>query len=212
MKNDLPVTIRRMGNEDIPEVVRIHRDVLPTASARMGGYVLSGMYATLLAPGRTVAYVAVSGMRVVGAVTATTDARATASCVTAFLKTPRALFAVASAILTGTVGIAELIIRSRTEREILASFPAPLRMILTVVVAKDSQSLGIGSRLLERLYADFDGATVHVDTDTENAGARRFYERQGFTRQRIIGPSVVYAKILPGKPGSRHSRVPRRQK
>lgn len=173
-----------MTSSDISEVVRIHQQVLPTTTARMG--LLPFFYQTMILDSDLhVAFVATERNRVVGAITATRDAH----------KTQQALFKpwmILRAIITSRVPIRELIDRFLTERSIMA-IARPYQTILTLVVDTKHQRKGVGKKLVSSIKLN---GAIYVDTEH----ALLFYTRCGFRIFRKIRNSTVAVKTLTKAP------------
>ncbi len=180
-----------MTPSDIDDVVRIHKRVLSTTTARLG--LLPFFYKTMIDyPDLHVALVATEKNRVVGAITATRDAHQSQ----ALLFRLSFLFPMLTALLMRRVSIFELLDRMFTERAIL-SLTHPYQTILTLIVATPWQGKGIGKKLVSSLLLR---GTLHVDTETSNKKAQSFYERLGFRFLKTIRSSIVAVKTLTPAP------------
>jgi ribosomal protein S18 acetylase RimI-like enzyme len=68
--------------------------------------------------------------------------------------------------------------------------------LLSIMVESEWRSSGVGSLLLHELLAECNRRgieEIHVTVDEANPGARRFYERHGFTHQRTF---VLYGRAM----------------
>ena len=193
------VRIRAMNVSDIKDISAIHSAVLPTATARSGTAVLDAFYTTLLqSPKYQFAFVAEQDGSVVGAITGTLDSHRTSRMLSRTLVHPKVLISVIRSLIRGSISIREIIERKNTENALHMLTPPPYRTILTLVVAKNSQHSGIGSRLLKTIERSFPKNTVLcVDTEEKNTKARRFYEHNGFTTASRVHESILYTKQLP---------------
>lgn len=184
---------------DIEVVSAIHSAVLPTVTARSGFAVLRVFYSTLLqTPEQQCAYVAEQGGIVIGAITGTLDSHTTSRTLSRTLLHPQVFFSALRALALGTMRVSEVIERKRTEDALHALTPPPYSTILTLVVSKQAQNIGVGTALLTKIERVFPRHTnLHVDTETKNVIAQRFYERNGYTKRFTIRGSILYAKQLP---------------
>lgn len=183
--------VRPMRLSDIDAVVGIHERVLPTTTARIR--LLPHFYTTMCKHTKLhVALVAVEKNHVIGAITATRDARRTQS----LLLSPRVLFQTAWAIISGRVAITELVDRMVTERNI-QKIASPYQTILTLVVDTAFQRKGIGKKLVSSLPIT---GKLYVDTEITNTKAQLFYKRSGFRFIKTIRSSMVAVKTLNNAP------------
>lgn len=173
-----------MTSSDIREVVRIHEQVLPTTTARMG--LLPFFYQTMINNRDLhVALVATENNRVIGAITATRDAH----------RTQRALFKpwmILRAIITSRVPFRKLLDRFLIERSIMA-IAHPYQTILTLCIDTKHQKKGIGKALVASITYD---GNLYVDTEN----TLKFYERCGFRFFKTIRSSKVAVKKLTRAP------------
>lgn len=192
------ICIRPMLLPDIPVVVAIHRRVLPTVTSRMGPLFLEFFYRTLLnQPLLHHALVALHGKEVIGAISATGDARHTQRLLTPLLSNPKAMLQLLTALFQRRVTLAELYERIVTERDILKRYPHRYQTILTLLVKAKWQRKGIGAKLLAALEEPLPvGTRLYVDTEASNSVAQSFYKLQGFRRQAAIRSSVVFSKKI----------------
>jgi ribosomal protein S18 acetylase RimI-like enzyme len=188
---ELTMDIRPMTPSDINTVVRIHERVLPTATSRMG--LLPFFYQTLIThPDIHRAFVATENNQVIGAITATRDARKTQTYLTKLSN----LIPLLHALIYRRVTAQELLDRMFTERAILRT-DHPYQTILTLVVDTPWQRKGVGKKLVSTLNTQ---GKLYVDTETSNIAAQSFYRRCGFRFIKTIRSSMVAVKTLKPAP------------
>jgi ribosomal protein S18 acetylase RimI-like enzyme len=172
------VRIRRAGRSDAPAIAAIHREQIPWGLlSRLGGEFVTAFYGALVESPLGFGFVAEADGRVVGFATGVVDWR---RFYREFLRRHLRLAVRAFA--------ADL--RGGRWRRLLettryaASGALPPAELVSIAVSPEARGGGVAAGLVTRVLREFSEravAAVRVTAGTDNAPARRLYERAGFT-------------------------------
>lgn len=193
------IEIRRLSDEFLSDVIRIHRDGLGySLNSRLGNEQLAFLYQGLLVDPNSYVGVAVTAGRTVGVVSGTTDLENSKSRLLKSMS-GRRVFGIAAKLLVRP----GLVLQWWQGRVI----DAPLRYggelvaagLTAIAVQPAERGLGTGRLLVGAMEAFLAERHVHcyrLDTLTKNAPAREFYKKLGFLELGVRSGSIMFVKVI----------------
>lgn len=199
-----PIIIRPLDPSQLPNVAALHVKVLSqTLNSRLGVPFLMNLYGALLEDPLVKVWVALSGTRVVGFVSATTDLLTTDRRLLKNVSWRDRFFA-AIHVLTRFSFFRDYLAHSAL-LQFAKSAAQPYATILTLGVSDSVQSRRIGSTLVKQVVDDFSMqgvAALHVDTMESNRPAEAFYEKKcTFQKVGKAGPNVIFEYVFRQREG-----------
>lgn len=191
------MNVRRMTEDDLSRVVKLHEMTLPcTVSSKIGLIYLNHLYKKLVSTGDLhYCLVVLEDGEITGALTATRDLAKTEK-ILGITQSFHLVPTIILALLKRKISPGELVTRFLFELNVLKQFPAPYATILTLFVKLGNQKKGVGKKLVETCITGFRKKRVtelFVDTLTTNTASKSFYEKMGFDKRAEIGDSFVFS-------------------
>lgn len=191
------MTIKKITESDIKQVVTLHLDCLPeTTSSKIGKEYLQKLYNVILStPKLHLSLVAIHNKNVVGSITGTSDLKNTQKLLKKSFS-PKTYLVILKSILKRKITIFELIKRTNFEKKLETLFEQPYYLILTLFVSKEFRRQKVGKKLIEEFVNISQNTTsnYYVDTLENNRIAQKFYQKIGFKKLRLLDNSVVFGK------------------
>jgi ribosomal protein S18 acetylase RimI-like enzyme len=199
MNRSTGIEIRRLSDESISDIVRIHRSGLGySLNSRLGNEHLAFLYRRLLVDPNSYVGVAYATGRPIGVVSGTTDLEDSKSRLLRSMPRRR-IFGVAAKLLVrpglvlqwGQGRIIDAPVRYEGE-EVAAGLTA-------IAVQPAERGAGAGRLLVRALETFLAERRIHyyrLDTLTKNAQAREFYKKLGFQELGVRAGSMVLVKAI----------------
>lgn len=186
--------IINLTDADIEAVSNLHQNNLVSPGSKLGPTYLNSFYRLLLSDTKLqICLLAKEKGKVVGVISATRNLTKTRHLLNK-LYSPKLVIITLRAILTGKVGLLDLIKRAIFEYILINKFGPDLGYILALAVDKKYQRKGIGKRLFKRLISILKKQNIdrlYVDTLKDNKNALNFYLAMGFTKKAATFGNIV---------------------
>lgn len=184
------IAYRQLTASDIEDAVRLHKELIPSAGARIGESYLCRLYTTLLEnPLMHFVLGAYENNRLVGIIAATNDFKETERLLN------KRLLSLVPTILFGLVrnqySLDELLSHVKVGSHMKRiSWTSPY--IVSLAVDSRFQRRGIATRLIQHVREHWKTKSLMVNTQATNSAARNFYKKMGFTPVSTVADSIIF--------------------
>lgn len=186
--------INNITDTDIEAVSNLHQNNLVSPGSKLGPIYLNSFYQLLLSDKKLqICLLAKEKGKVLGVISATGNLRQTRHLFNR-IYSPELVIITLRAILTGKVGLSDLIKRVIFEYILINKLGFDPGYILALAVDKKYQRKGIGKRLFKSLTAILKKQNIdrlYVDTLKGNKKALNFYLAMGFTKKAATLGNIV---------------------
>ena len=193
------ITISPLRAEDIEAVARLHAAELPYSfNSKLGGKHLVCIYRAMLEQPDSYVGVAMDAGIPVGVVSGTLDARKLKPAILRSLGLRGQLRMIARLLRKPSAGFT-LLEEMKSRPPVKADGLEVNACLTAIAVASSHRRMGLAARLvasLEDFFRAHAASHYWLDTIVEDAGARAFYQRLGFTEIATHGRTVVLLKRL----------------
>lgn len=193
------ITISPLRAEDIDAVARLHATELQYSfNSQIGPKHLACVYRAMLSQPDSLVGVAMDAGVPVGIISGSMDARTLKPLILRSLGL-RGKLRMIGGLLFKPSAFFTLLEEIKSRPAVKAGNQDVNACLTTIAVASSHRRMGLAARLVTTLEDFFRVRGVShywLDTITENAGARSFYQKQGFVEVAIYGKTVVLLKNL----------------
>lgn len=191
--------LRLIENHDMENVVRLHRQVLPSAGGSLGPFYLHDKYArSIRLPSRFPCLVAVEGNHVLGVLSGIMTTKDVGSQPISLGTALSMMIFVMRSMVANRVNLRRLVSHVRVMGFVSQETPTT-SYIDALFVSPKVQGQGIGTKLVRRFEHDMrtiGQKRIIVDTIGPACQATKFYRSCGFSDVQRLGSALILQKPL----------------